>query len=1134
MQILFVVCNINPTAKLNYPEMKKQHLQGRSMITLCLVLLVTCIPVKAQVEIYEKDLVLPTYQVNDPDVNPMFFKGESYQGASKYIYPYALMDNLTSERIEQVWKGLFLENEYIKLCVTPEIGGKLYWAEDKTNGYPFFYKNNVVKPANIGMLGAWVSGGIEWCVLHHHRASTFLPVNYRLAENPDGSKTIWFGEIEPRHRMKWTIGITAFPGKSYLRAEVRIFNQTAYTHSFLYWANVATHANADYQVYFPPGTEFGADHSKVDFTHWPYSEEVYRGVDYTDGVRIDMWKNHPVPTSVFAYDLKDDFMGGYDHGKEAGTVHVGNHNIVKGAKLWEWGPGELAQMWDKVLTDTDGPYAEIMVGAYSDNQPDYSWIAPYETKTITQYWYPIQDIGGIKYANLHGAVNLQVTDNKYAEFGVSVTSQMSDAILILLAKNDTVYKKQISPAPGKAFTAKVKIRGGTVAEDLRVALMNAAGEELLSYQPEARNRPRELPEVVKPPLPPGEIETVEELYLAGLRLDQFYNPKVDPMPYYKEALKRDPGNSAVNTHMGNKAMEDFRFDDAIAYYRTGIRRITHDYTRPSDCEALYGLGQALKYKGLYSAATDTLYRATWDFAFQSPAYYLLAQISSTGGEFDAALEEVEKSLTTNRLNNSARVLRAAIYRKMRNYDKAKAILKDVLEDDPLDYKAMNELYLVNECDGFPGEERSQMLIITRGDHEYFIETVTFYLNAGMYAEAVDLLDFYLKNTGEEADPMVEYYLGYLYHLSGDHTEAADHYRTASAISTDYCFPYRRESIDVLITATEYLPDHPNAYYYLGNLYYDHQPETAIYYWEKAVDADPSLAIAHRNLGWAWYRSENEIEKAIKSYESAIRLKSDDPVYYYELDRLYELNGTAPAVRLELLEPHHEVLARRNDALLREIMVLNLTGGYEKAVQYLSDYHFAIREGDMKIRDINVNAHLLLGLNYMEKEKYEDALDQFLLANTFPENQQVGRSIRDHRVAQIYYYTAKAYEALGKKKEARSYYQKCADEPALNSPFQYYRGLAMQELGEDNRAEEVFNTLVERGMRKLKDEDETDMYAKFGETESPASRKSEAHLEAGLGYAGLDKREKAKSELQLAVQLDNSNLWAGVLLDRMME
>src|SRR4030042_2783232 len=240
--------------------------QTVSVLLFCSGVTVT---LSAQVRLSEQDWVIPTYPVSPPDKNPMFFKGESYQGASKYIYPYGLNDVIAEEKSDKAWKTLMLENEYIKVCITPDIGGKLYYATDKTNGYNFIYKNNVVKPSNIGMLGAWVSGGIEWCVLHHHRASTFLPVDYELKENEDGSKTVWIGETEPRHGIRWTIGITVFPGKSYFEAEVKIHNQTPFTHTFLYWANVAAHTNESYQVIFPPGIQYATYHAKNAFIHWP-------------------------------------------------------------------------------------------------------------------------------------------------------------------------------------------------------------------------------------------------------------------------------------------------------------------------------------------------------------------------------------------------------------------------------------------------------------------------------------------------------------------------------------------------------------------------------------------------------------------------------------------------------------------------------------------------------------------------------------------------------------------------------------------------------------------------------------------------------------------------------------------------
>ncbi|MHC4728199.1 MAG: DUF5107 domain-containing protein, partial [Planctomycetota bacterium] len=352
------------------------------------IFLVTPIQADSTVKIYEEPLVIPTYEIGQPDPNPRFYTGRTYQGAQGRVYPYPMQDVLTDTRRDKTYKAVYLENEYVQICVLPEIGGRVFAALDKTNNYDFLYRQHVIKPALIGMLGAWISGGIEWCIPHHHRATTFMPVDYTLQENPDGSKTVWVGEIELRHRMKWIIGITVYPEKSYMEATIKIINRTPFVNSILCWANVAVHANPDYQVLFPPGTEYATYHGKNQFARWPVSHEFYSGVDYTKGVNLSWWKNHPSPISFFAWNYQDDFFAGYDHGKQAGTAFIANHHIAPGKKLWEWGPGPRGQMWDRILTETDGPYIEIMAGAYSDNQPDYSWIQPYEVKIIKEYWYP--------------------------------------------------------------------------------------------------------------------------------------------------------------------------------------------------------------------------------------------------------------------------------------------------------------------------------------------------------------------------------------------------------------------------------------------------------------------------------------------------------------------------------------------------------------------------------------------------------------------------------------------------------------------------------------------------------------------------------------------------------------------------
>ena len=324
---------------------------------------------QSSVTIREVDEVIPTYGMDAPNPNPMFFFGQNSQGAEGRIYPYPYYDNLTNVKSDKTYHLIYLENEYLKISVLPEIGGRLFSGLDKTNNYDFIYRQHVIKPSLIGLLGAWISGGIEWNIPHHHRATTFVPVQWSKEEHPDGSKTIWVGELEIRQRMSWAVGYTLRPGSSVLECSVRILNRTPMVNNMLCFANVAVAPNDTYQVIFPPTTQWSTGHSKTVFNPYPL----------VDSLDISWYKNNSKSASWFCWNYQEDFIAGYDHGKNTGTMSVSDHNIVPGKKFFTWG---VNSMWDKILTDNDGPYLEIMVGAYSDNQPDYSWLQPFEERSF--------------------------------------------------------------------------------------------------------------------------------------------------------------------------------------------------------------------------------------------------------------------------------------------------------------------------------------------------------------------------------------------------------------------------------------------------------------------------------------------------------------------------------------------------------------------------------------------------------------------------------------------------------------------------------------------------------------------------------------------------------------------------------
>ena len=1127
------------------------HIRSLSFFLVSAFLLASSSRVWSQspVGIWEAPLVLPTYQIGPPDLEPMFYAGRNYQGARGAIYPYALYDNLLDVRSDKTYQAGYLENKYVKICVLPELGGRILSATDKTNGYDYVYRQTEIKPALIGMLGAWISGGVEWNIPHHHRASSYLPVDHRLVKNPDGSSTLWVGEVELRHRMEWAVGITLYPDKSYMKVTTTLVNRTPFVHSFLDFTNTSVHANENYQVIFPPDTQYAVYHAKIQFAHWPLSHDVYQGVDYTPGVDLSWWKNHPTPVSFFAWNFDGDFFGGYDHGKEAGIISVQDHNVSPGAKFFEWGNGPEGRLWDKLL-DSQGDYLELMSGNFSDNQPDYSWIQPFETKSATQYWFPIRGIGGAKNANLNGAVNLEVAssgDRPEVKFGFSTTQEFRGAKAILTAGNQTLYEQSIDIAPDKPFVHDVPLPAGIKEDDLKVSLLDSGNKELLTYHPEKRE-PEPMPPVVKPPLPPKEIKTVNELYQAGLRLEQFHSPAEGPSAYYEEVLRRDPGNYEVNTALGRIYCERGDFWKARERLNAALDRATHDYTRPKDGEAYYYLAVSLKIEGAAGMAAEAFHRASWSEAWTAASYYQLAELDTEKSDWPQALADLDHSLAYNALNCKAWALKAATLRKLGRTGEAREAANKALAVDPLDLWSLNELTLL---------EGSAPAQIALGNAlQANLELATDYDNAGMKDDAEQVLKRFVAATPDpnSVSPLVYYYLGYLEDpLTAQHSVRGFHpaptnaplnahskwvvypgfgpaslkyFDQAAKMPPDYVFPFRIEEWGALEMAADASSADARAPYYLGNLLYDRQPDAAIKMWEKSAALDGSFALVYRNLALAYEQVQNDTTKAIAAMEKAVGLAKTDPRLLFELDALYEAGNVPPRKRLALFESNAPLAERRSDAMAQEAKVFLLAGRYDQAIQLLTTHRFHNWEGYGDIHDIYMDACLLRGEKRFQAGKYQEALKDYEASLEYPENLEVGRPYHEARLPQVDYLMGLAYEKLGNSAKSRELFQQAMQAQRRQQPeMLYYQGLAALKLGRKSEANRGFDGLAATGNKMLSAGSGKDYFAKFGQKRSSRLRLADAHYLLGLGNLGRGETAKARLEFQEAVKLNANHLGA---------
>jgi tetratricopeptide (TPR) repeat protein len=1080
------------------------------------------------VRIWEEKLVVPTYLLEPAEPNPVFYSGRAYQGAKGPVYPYPFLDRLTDIKRDRAYQAVYLENDFVKICVLPEIGGRIFAAVDKTNNYDFVYRQHVIKPALIGMLGAWISGGVEWNIPHHHRATTFMTVDHALVRNPDGSVTAWVGEVELRHRTKWVVGLTLRPGSSALEVTTRLINRTALAYSHLAFANVAVHANPDYQVIFPPDVEIATFHGKNQFSRWPISREVFNNQDYTAGVDVSWWKSHSRPTSFFAFEARGDFLAGYDHGRQAGVAFVGDAAFVPGKKLWTWGTGPEGALWESILTDADGPYAELMIGAFSDNQPDYSWAQPYETRGVVQSWYPIRGIGGVKAANADAAANLELRSG-VLRVGVCATRRLGGARIVARAGGITLVDERTSIDPGRPFMKEIQAPAGAREEELELTVYGDDGRRLLSYVPPKKKNPP-LPPPVAPPAAPKDIPTVEELYLAGLRLEQFYNPAFEPYPYYEEALRRDPGDYRVNTALGILYLKRAMYEKAADHLGRAVDRATKNYTRPKDGEALYYLGVALRHLGRFEEADDTFSRAAWGQAWQAASFFQLAEMASVRGDYSRALELADRSLAMNAENTTALGLKAALLRKLGRLPEAEKAAAAALAIDPLDFRALNETVLVNaasgprESTGYSSERLRAALRDAPANH---LELAAEYGCAGLWDDAAATLSRLVeaKIAGASDFALVHYFLGYYLAQKGEKTKAEKALHRAAALSPDYVFPYQAECLEVLDWARRVNPKDARAPYYLGNYLFDLQPEKALKAWEESIALDGAYSVAHRNLGLAYARVRNDVGRAVAELEKAVACAPGDPKLYFELDQLLEAAGAPPAKRLALLEKNHSVVVKRDDALSREILVLVQLGRYDRAIDLLESHHFHVWEGGGEIYGVFVEAHLLRGSRNLKAGDGRAALRDFEAALTYPRNLEVARPASGGGSAKIHYFIGLAREALRDAAGAKAAFEKAASFRHGWSEPSYYQGLAERKRGREAEAVKVFEGLVRFASDRLKAAPAMDFFEKFGERESALRQSAQMHFLLGLGRLGLGQKVEARAEFHKALELNPNHVGA---------
>lgn len=1016
---------------------------------------------------WAEPVVIDTYEPDPPDNFPVFLDNRVYQGSSGRVYPLPFYERTSPTKSPRRWSALHLENKWIRLMVLPELGGRIHIGYDKVRGEDFFYRNNVIKPALVGLAGPWISGGVEFNWPQHHRPGTYLPTDTSIERAADGSVTIWCSDHEPFNRMKGMHGIRLHPDRAVVEVVVRLYNRTEDTQTFLWWANVAARVHDDYQSFFPADVNYVADHAKRATTSFPQVRGRYYGVDYParvdaehpDADRLDWYRNIPVPTSYMCVGSSGDFFGGYDHRSHVGFVHWADHHISPGKKQWTWGNAPFGWAWDAQLTDGDGPYVELMAGVYTDNQPDFSFLTPGETKSFSQYWYPIHDIGPARAATLNAAAALSISHdspgNTSVRLGISVTGNRPGTVISLLGPDGRLlHRRSADLEPGGPADFTVSLEGEFATSDLTL-VAEAGGMELVRLRLPPSDDAA-APEPATEPQAPEAIDSIEELFLTGLHLQQYRHATWSPEPYWREALRRDPFDSRTNVALAARLHRRGQYREAERHLRRAISRLTARNPNPASGEAHYQLGITLVRLGRREQAYDVLAKAAWNAAWRAPAHYAMARLDCVWGQWVSAEGHLQRVLAAESGHLQAADLLVMVLRRLGRDEAAAVLLCATRTLDPLDFWAADLAGETLSCDA-----------------QTMLDVALDYAGSGFVEEALSVLgraEIRAKTSpvaAGSAEPLIGYHRAHVLRAAGRTVEAEAAAVAASKVPAALCLPGRSADADALLSALAANPDDARAAGLLGHwLYGQDRRADAIEWWKRSVDLDPSDPVIWRNLGIAAINVLADMDAALEHYSRAIALAPGDPRLWFEVDQLAAQRGSPLDERLAMLSARPEIVSRRDDLTVVLAELLIMTGEPEEALALLRGRSFQPWEGgEGRVLDVWEAANARLGRTALDEGRPADAVRCLELALAPPRSLGEARHLLVNS-ADLYLTLGDSQAAAGSASAAQSWLRAADFDGDFQnmstnaySEMTYFSVIACRRLGHESKSEALQHGLA---------------------------------------------------------------------------
>jgi tetratricopeptide (TPR) repeat protein len=915
---------------------------------LFLLLTVNATPIQAQVRVWEGVLNLPAYEEGAPDPNPSF----DQFAIGRFSYPYTLRKQITDHPAEHRWRAIYLENEYLKCSVLPDLGGHIYTCVDKISGQPMFYANPSIKKARIGYRGAWAAFGVEFNFPVSHNWVSMSPVDFAYAGHEDGSASITVGNIDRVYGMEWSVELTLRPGSTFLEQRVTLSNRSDVRHRFYWWNNAAVQVWDDSQIQYP--MRFAAAHGFAEVQRWPIDSKgkdlsVIR--NQTDG-----------PVSLFVHGSRENFMGVWHPRTNTGTVHFADYAELPAKKIWSWGVDTDGLDWRKALSDNNSAYVELQAGLFR-NQETYAFLEPRHSIAFTEYWIPVRDTDGISRANLAGAVHLERRAGMLA-VSLNANRKLPAAAIQILDGNTSLLSEKADLVPERVW--KKEIRIPNVSRKYTFQLNNSE-DALLLRQTEGEYDWAPDSEIkVGPQISytvPEETRRTEDDWLQQGKTEELNGNLLAAMQTYQKALVKFPADFELLKAAGRLDASLMRFEEALSHLAAAHDRNT------TDAEISYYLGIAYEGVEREKDAVDAYQEAMRLPSYRAAAALRLAEMQARLG----ALKQATESLTIS-LQSAPEDLRAA--------EELAAALRAVGRTKDGEKLARERLARFPLSD-FLREELGKPNLVHLGADPYrVLNLASEYARLGLYHRAVEVLSReYPALTADQSEPgavapqnhpLVVYFRGYCREKLGE--SGANDYLQASRLSTAYIFPNTVEDQQAIKAAIRTNEKDATAHYLLGTWYFAREKtDEALSEWQQARKLNPKIPVLEASLGLALLHAKRDFASAWNAFEEGIKNDPSNIVNYSGAVAAMTLLAKPAAERVKTLELYPD-LDRMPTSLVYELALNRAEkGDYSGAIELFRNRFFGSEEGGTNVRQVWVEVKLQQAVGLGRSGHCEDSL-----------------------------------------------------------------------------------------------------------------------------------------------------------------